>query len=101
MTTKLKTLFVTAAAAGALALLPAAHGQAAQASIQGHAQDELGTPVKDGEIRLTENGQDPAKAKVLYTFKTDENGDFKGTGIAPGNYTISLFRGAIMVDYQN
>lgn len=99
MMKKLKTLLLTATAAMGLAVLPAAHGQVAPASIQGHVNDEVGVPVKDGEVRLTEGGADPTKAKVLYTFKTDANGDYKGTGISPGNYTISVFRGTILADY--
>ena len=101
MTKRLKTLFLTTAAVAGLAVLPAMHAQLAPVTSQGHAQDELGQPVKDGEVRLTENNADPTKAKALYTFKTDENGDFKGTGISPGNYTVSLFRNNILVDYQS
>ena len=102
MMTKFKHLFVTGAAALSLATLPAAHGQAAQpASIQGHANDEVGVPVKDGEVRLTQDlTTDQAKRKYLYTFKVDANGDYKGTGIAPGTYLVNLFSGPTSVDFQ-
>lgn len=100
MTTRLKTLILTTAAVAGLTVLPAMHAQLAPVTIQGHAQDELGQPVKDGEVRLTESNADPTKAKALYTFKTDDNGDYKGTGISPGDYTVSLFRNNILVDYQ-
>ena len=99
-----KHFFLTGAAALSLAMLPAAQGQAPAAqpaSIQGHAQDEVGIPIKDGEVRFTQDvSKAPADRKYLYTFKTDANGDFKGTGIAPGSYLIVLFRGTTSVDFQ-
>ena len=94
---------LTGAAALSLAIVPAAYGQAAggaAASIQGHAQDEVGVSVKDGEVRLTTDVNKPmAERKYLYVFKTDANGDYKGTGIAPGTYLVNLFRGTTSVDF--
>lgn len=95
----MKTLLLTTAAALGLSVLPA-HAQLAPATIQGHVNDEVGQPVKDADVKLTENGADPTKAKVLYDFKTDANGDYKGT-VSPGTYTVSVFRGSILADYQN
>ncbi|AXC09570.1 TPR Domain containing protein [Acidisarcina polymorpha] len=71
--------FVKQAAAQAAA--PAATG-----SIHGHAQDPVGIAMPDGIITLSTDGGKTAK----YTFNTDPNGDYKGTGIAPGTYTVSL-----------
>lgn len=99
MTTKLKTFLMTAAAVLGLGVLPAAYAQQA-ATVQGHANDEVGQAVKDGEVRITAGGEDPTKAKALYTFNTDPNGDYKGAGITPGTYTVSLFRAGKLVDYQ-
>ncbi len=100
MMIKLKHVFLTGTAALGLALLPVAHGQQT-ASIQGHAQDEVGAPVKDGEVRITNDLNTPAdKRKYLYTFKTDANGDYKGDGIAPGTYLVNLFRSNTSVDFQ-
>lgn len=100
MMMKPKHVWMTGVAALSLSLLPGAYAQEV-ASIQGHANDEVGAPVKDGEVRLT---QDVNKAndqlKFLYTFKTDANGDYKGTGIAPGTYQVILFRGTTTVDFQ-
>ena len=101
MMIKLKHVFLTGAAALGLAILPAAHAQEPTASIQGHAQDEVGVPVKDGEVRLTTDINVPMeKRKYPYTFKTDANGDYKGTGIAPGTYLVNLFRSNTSVDFQ-
>lgn len=68
------------------AFLSAAEAQEATGSIHGHVQDPIGVNVTDGTITLSTDGGKTAK----YTFKTDPNGDFKGAGIAPGTYTLSL-----------
>ena len=97
-----KFVLVTGAAALSLATLPAVHGQEKQpASIQGHANDEVGSAVKDGEVRLTQDLTTAAdKRKYLYTFKVDADGNYKGTGIVPGNYLVNLFSGDLSVDFQ-
>ncbi len=83
-----------------LSLLPGAQAQGT-ASIQGHTNDEIGTTIKDGEVRLTQDLTGaPDKRKYLYTFKTDADGNFKGEGITPGNYLVVLFRANVSVDFQ-
>jgi tetratricopeptide (TPR) repeat protein len=64
----------------------AVRAQEPTGSIHGHAQDPVGVSMPDGIITLSTDGGKTAK----YTFKTDPNGDYKGTGIAPGTYTLSL-----------
>ncbi|HZU10921.1 MAG TPA: carboxypeptidase regulatory-like domain-containing protein, partial [Pseudacidobacterium sp.] len=56
--------------------------------IHGHIQDPAGVAVTDGIVTLSNDGGKTAK----YTFKADANGDYKGDGIAPGTYTVSLRR---------
>ncbi len=99
MMTKVKTVLLTAIAALGLVALPAAHAQAT-GSIQGHVNDEVGVPVKDAEVRILPPNQQPSEAKALYTFKTDQNGDYKGTDIAPGTYNVVVFRGTVLADYM-
>jgi tetratricopeptide (TPR) repeat protein len=53
-------------------------------SIHGHVQDPAGTPMKAGIVTLSTDGGKTAK----YTFKTDDNGDYKGDGIEPGTYIV-------------
>ncbi len=75
--------------AAVLAVLPAlitAHAQTAPGSIHGHVQDPVGVTMTDGIITLSTDGGKTAK----YTFNTDANGDYKGSGIVPGAYTVSL-----------
>ena len=94
-------------AMAAVSSLPMAWGQQAPATIQGHANNEIGSPIANGEIRVTPDGSDPTKTKALYTFKTDANGDFKGADIAPGKYEVSIFAQppsggtAVLLDYLN
>jgi len=83
---------------------PAPAAGATTASIHGHAQDPLGQPVANTKVEVTTDGK-----TALDTFMTDANGDYKGSGIKPGTYTIILF-GAIkgkdgkmtqgIIDYQ-
>ena len=83
--TRFKFLLVAAL----MAVVPAfvsAPAQEPTGSIHGHAQDPVGVAMPDGIITLSTDGGKTAK----YTFKTDTNGDYKGTGIAPGTYTVSL-----------
>ena len=55
----------------------------------------VGTPVTKGDVRLTQDrASDEKNRKYLYTFEIDANGDYKGTGIAPGNYLSSSSRRA-------
>src|SRR5271165_987327 len=63
-----------------------ARAQQAPGSIHGHVQQPVGIPMTDGIIILANVGEKTPK----YTFNTDANGDYKGTGIAPGSYTVFL-----------
>ncbi|MGA7708625.1 MAG: carboxypeptidase-like regulatory domain-containing protein, partial [Acidobacteriaceae bacterium] len=76
------SLMPSAAWAQAAASAPPAAG-ATTASIHGHAQDPLSQPVANTAVEVTTDGKTP-----LNTFTTDANGDYKGSGIKPGNYTI-------------
>jgi tetratricopeptide (TPR) repeat protein len=86
---RIKLLLAAAVVAQLLVVAPAfvtARAQAPTGSIHGHAQNPIGAPMGDGIITLSTDGGKTAK----YTFKTDSNGDYKGTGIEPGTYTVSL-----------
>lgn len=56
------------------------------ASIHGHAQDPLNQPVTNTKVEITTDGK-----TSLFTFTTDANGDYKGSGIKPGTYSVMLF----------
>jgi tetratricopeptide (TPR) repeat protein len=82
---RLKFLPVAALLAMVAAFIPAP-AQEPTGSIHGHVQDPAAVSLSDGIITLSTDGGKTAK----YTFKTDANGDYKGAGIAPGTYTVTL-----------
>ena len=59
---------------------------ATTANIHGHAQDPLSQPMANTKVEITTDGK-----TALFTFTTDANGDYKGTGIKPGTYSVMLF----------
>ena len=70
------------------ALFAPTFAQEPTGKIHGHIQDPAGVAVQDGIVTLSQDGGKTAK----YTFKADSSGDYKGDGIAPGSYTLSLRR---------
>ncbi len=74
-------------AAIALAFVPALAGaQDTTAKIHGHVQDPANTPIPNAQVVLSKDGKTP-----LFTFTTDANGDYKGEGIKPDTYYVTLF----------
>jgi tetratricopeptide (TPR) repeat protein len=72
-----------------LALVPAfaaAQDASVAATIHGHVQDPANAPIVNGQVILSTDGKTP-----LYTFTTDQNGDYKGGGIKPGSYYVTLY----------
>ena len=55
-------------------------------SIHGAVNDPTGAIITNGIIELLPEGSMTAK----YTFKTDADGNYKGSGIKPGTYTVTL-----------
>jgi tetratricopeptide (TPR) repeat protein len=71
----------------ALFLIPALAGaQDTTAKIHGHVQDPANAPIANGQVVLSTDGK-----TALYTFTADANGDYKGEGIKPGTYVVTLF----------
>lgn len=86
------SLSITTAAALCLTVVPAMRAQtatptadAATARIHGHAQDPLYQPVTDAKVEITTDGK-----TALYTFSTDATGNYTGSGIKPGTYSVEL-----------
>ena len=78
-----------------VAALPftAAFAQDGTGSIHGHIQDPVGAPIGGAQVLVTTDGK-----TAKYTFTADGNGDFKGTGIAPGTYALNLMANGKPVD---
>ena len=63
------------------------------ASIHGHVNNAIGQALTKGEVRLTTDRSADAKdRKYPFVFPIDANGDYKGTGITPGNYVVFVDR---------
>ena len=72
----------------ALFLIPALAGaQDAPAKIHGHVQDPANAPIANAQVVLSTDGK-----TALYTFTADANGDYKGEGIKPGTYYVTLYQ---------
>lgn len=70
------------------------------ASIHGHVINPAGMPVTKGEVRLsTDRTADAKDRKYPYKFPLDQSGDYKGSGIAPGNYVVFVFQDEKSMDY--
>jgi tetratricopeptide (TPR) repeat protein len=91
-------------AASLLAICAMAHPSSllaqAAASLHGHVNNAIGQPVGKGDVKLTTDRSSDAKSrKYAYTFPLDSNGDYKGTGITPGNYVAIVFQDDKSLDF--
>ena len=70
-------------------------------SIHGHVTNPAGMALNKGEVRLSTDRSGEAKdRKYQYKFPIDPNGDYKGTGIAPGNYVVFVFQDDKSLDFN-
>lgn len=71
------------------------------ASVHGHVNDPAGAPMAGAQVKFTtDKTSDQKDRKYPYSFDTDANGNYKGTGIAPGDYLVQVFKGTTSADYQ-
>ena len=76
--------------------------QPAPASVHGLVTNPAGIPLTNGEVRLTtDRATDPKTRKYAYTFKLDGTGNYKGTGIAPGDYLAIVFQEDKSLDFMD
>lgn len=83
-----KKLWMAVAIAALITAVVPAMAQTASmtGSIHGSVNDPTGAMITNGIISLLPEGTMTAK----YTFKTDKYGNYKGSGIKPGTYTVTL-----------
>ena len=99
---KWSTLATSLVMVALIASTALSRAQQPTASIHGHVNNPIGAPVTKGEVRLTQDrSTDEKSRKYLYTFTLDANGDYKGSGIAPGNYVVIVFQEGKSVDFQD
>ena len=73
----------------------------APASIHGHVNNAIGQPLTKGDVKLTtDKGIDAKDRKYPYSFPIDANGDYKGTGIKPGDYVVIVFQDDKSLDFN-
>jgi tetratricopeptide (TPR) repeat protein len=71
------------------------------ASIHGHVTSPLGQAITEGEVRLsTDRDTNATSRKWDYTFPLDAGGDYRGTGIKPGNYLGVVLQNNNTVDFM-
>jgi tetratricopeptide (TPR) repeat protein len=74
--------------------------QPAPGSIHGHVTNPIGSPITHGDVKMTtDHTSDLKSRKFIYSFPIDANGDFKGTGIAPGNYFLAVYADDKSLDF--
>ena len=85
-----------------LAITGAAQAQAPTAKLHGHVNNPVGQALKAGDVKLSTDKTSPAKErKYQYSFAIDANGDYKGDGIAPGDYLVVVLQNDKSIDFQN
>jgi len=89
-------------AAFVIAITSAAQAQGNTAKLHGHVNNPAGAALKAGDVKLTTDKTSAAKdRKFAYSFAIDANGDYKGDGIAPGDYLVVVMVDNRTIDYQN
>ncbi|QMV19287.1 hypothetical protein GOB94_11795 [Granulicella sp. 5B5] len=98
----LKRTMIAAVAMLAVVFTAPVKAQApAPASVHGHVNDPAGAAMAGAQVKFTTDKTAAAKdRKYPYSFDTDANGNYKGTGIAPGDYLVQVFKGSVAADYQ-
>jgi len=90
-----------AAAAVALLLAGPSVAQGPGASVHGNVIDPTGTIITKGDVKLSTDKTSPPKdRKYAYDFPLDASGNYKGSGVKPGDYIVFVFQGDVSVDYQ-
>ena len=97
---RLATPVAAAVLAAGTMLVPMRAVAQATATIHGHVQNAGGQPINHGDVKLTTDRTSAAKdRKYQYTFPLDQNGDYKGSGIAPGTYAAIVLQDDKSLDF--
>jgi tetratricopeptide (TPR) repeat protein len=100
-TGKISSVLAAALLVGLALVHPARSMAQATVSIHGHVTNPAGVALNKGEVRLTtDRTAEPKDRKYQYTFPIDPNGDYKGAGIAPGNYVVLVFQDDRSLDFN-
>src|SRR5579875_949514 len=85
-----------------VAMAAAAPAIAQSATVHGKVNNPAGQPLADAQVKFTKDVNAPPKErKYISSFPTDAQGDYKATGIAPGDYLVVVTQGTTDADYQH
>jgi tetratricopeptide (TPR) repeat protein len=72
------------------------------ASVHGHVQNPAGQAVTDGSVQFSHDQGSGAwkDKKITNSFPLDSSGNYKGTGIAPGDYVVAVITQGKSIDFQ-
>jgi tetratricopeptide (TPR) repeat protein len=98
---KLGGLMAAVVFAGVAMLSPArSMAQPAPASVHGHVQNAAGQPLASGDVKFTtDKSGDPKTRKYPFSFPLDANGNYKGTGLPPGDYLAVTYSQGVSIDF--
>ncbi len=96
----MKTLREILLAGTAVVMIAVAAPAFAQtATVHGTVKNPANQPFANITVKFTKDKSVPYKdAKILNTFTTDASGNFKGSGVAPGDYFVYFTQGDKMLD---
>jgi tetratricopeptide (TPR) repeat protein len=71
------------------------------ASVHGHVQNAAGIALTKGDVKFTKDKtSDPKDRKYPFVFPIDSKGDYKGTGLTPGDYVAIVFVDDKSIDFM-
>ena len=87
------------AVAAVLCVAPAAFAQAGTATVHGHVTNPIGQNFSNGDVKFTKDRDEPFdKEKFINVAPIDADGNYKATGIAPGDYFVIVVQGNKAID---
>ncbi len=89
-------------ATAVVAMAAAAPAIAQTATVHGKVNNPAGQPIADAQVKFTKDtNAPPTERKYISSFPTDAQGEYKATGIAPGDYLVVVSQGKTDADYQH
>lgn len=95
-----REILLTATAVVAIGV--AAPAIAQDATVHGHVQNPAGQPLTEGTVQFTHDttGGEWKGKKIENSFPIDSSGNFKGSGVKPGDYIAAVVANDKSIDFQ-
>ncbi len=95
-----REILLTATAVVAIGV--AAPAIAQDATVHGHVQNPAGQPLTEGTVQFTHDttGGEWKGKKIENSFPIDSSGNFKGSGVKPGDYIAAVVTNDKSIDFQ-